>query len=154
MIDTLRYRRKRKNDAREFVMNLLFGAAFWGCMAGAVAERMGYLQGGLFKMLFMALLWIVIASVVLMTGFLAFVGYKHLRANWNNRAELNKAGGAIMTALKKMSAWSLSIFGLILAICFYVGLPLLGVLVFGSTVSMLLGVVILCQISNWRAAKI
>ena len=135
-------------------MNLLFGAAFWGCMAGAMAERLGYLQGGLFKMLFMALLWIVIASVILMTVFLAFFGYKHLRANWNDRAELNKASGTIITALKKMSAWSLSIFGFILAICFYVGLPILGTLVFASTVSMLLGVVILCQIGNWRASKL
>lgn len=135
-------------------MNLLFGAAFWGCMVGAVAERLGYLQSGLFKMLFMALLWIVIASVILMTGLLAFVSYKHLRANWNDRAELIKAGGAISTALKKMRAWSLSVFVFILAICFYVGLPILGMLVFGSTVAMLFGVVILCQIGNWRAAKL
>lgn len=135
-------------------MNMVFGAAFWGCMAGAVAERLGYLQGGLFKMLFMALLWIVIASIVLMTGFLAFVGYKHLRANWNDRRELITAGTTIGDALKKMSVWSLSIFGLILFICFYVGLPMLGVLVFGSTVGMLLGIVILCEIGNWRAAKL
>lgn len=154
MIDAYLYNRKRRGDRREWIMNLIFGAAFWGGLGGSLAERLGYLQGGLFRILFASLLVIVIAAICLMTAFLAFIGYKHLKSNWNNRPELIKAGGAISAALKRMNLWSYAGFAVIIASSVYVGLPLLGLLLVGGVIVMMAGVVIIGQIGNMRASKL
>lgn len=154
MTDNLRHHRKRTRDGREWVFNAIFGGAFWGCMAGSVAERMGYLETGLFTILFASLLMIVIVSVCFILAFLVYVGFRHLKANWNDRTELLSAGTAIGTALKRMNIVSLLGFVCIICICFYVNLPLLGMGLGGGVLVMLLTVALLYQIGNMRADKL
>lgn len=125
-------------------------------MAGSVAERMRYLnlKPGLFTTLFGSLLMIVIVSVCLITAFLVYVGYRHLKANWNDRAELVSAGTSIVTALKRLNNVSLLGFVFIISVCFYVNLPLLGIGMVGGVLAMMLVVALVCLIGNRRAAKL
>lgn len=148
-----RRERKRKNDRREWISSLIFGAAFWVCIVGSVIDKLNQTEGW-FRVTLMGLLVTIIASVCLMTLFMAFVGHRHLRANWNDRAELEKAGGAVIAALRRMNAVSILTFGLILWVCFFVDLTFLSVALLCSTIVMVGSVVIIALIGNHRAAKL
>ena len=113
--------KKRRKDQQELVWSLIFGSVFYGSLIGAVAHRMGYLEGSYFSLVASILTWVIIVFVWLALATYVWVATRFFQKHWSDDLELDEFSGKITTVLKNLSPMRMLTLALLISTLFYIG---------------------------------